>query len=77
MKLYMVTSPNVPSPIYFTVKAQDSKEASEIAKDVISENRMSEDDTLILYVTELVQPDNDGHGYCYPSPNSVTYTYSE
>jgi len=73
MKLYTVTSPSI-GPETLVVKAKGAVQASQIAQDVIDENRWTTDSTYILYVTELVQPENDGHGYCYPSLNKITYS---
>ena len=72
MKLYSVTSP-ILGPESLVVKANDPEQASQIAQDVINEGRWTTDSTYTLYVTELVQPENDGHGYCYPS---LTTTYT-
>lgn len=72
MKLYTVISPSL-GPVSLVVKAYDADQASQIAQDVIDEGRLTTDSTYTLYVTELVQPENDGHGYCYPS---LTTTYT-
>lgn len=74
MKLYMITSPSIFFfPESLVVKASDAYQASQVARDVIDENRWVTDSAYTLYVTELIQPEDDGHGYCYPSPTTVTY----
>ena len=73
MKLYTVTSPSI-GPETLVVKAKGAVQASQIAQDVINEGRWTTDSTYTLYVRVLFQPENDGHGYCYPSPTTVTYT---
>lgn len=66
LNLYQVTSPAIGIG-GITVKAKDPDHASEIAQDVISENHMADidDRSITLYIRELVQPEDDGPGYCY------------
>ena len=74
MNLYQVTGPVIGIG-GLTVKAKDPKHASEIAQNVISENHMadSDDHMISLYVRELVQPEDDGPGYCYPETAEHVY----
>ena len=76
MNLYQITSPNM-GTASFIVKAKTPKQASQIARDVIEENRMINGVSYIVQVTELGQPDNGGEGYCYPINNTKTYTYKK
>jgi len=72
MKLYQVTSPHIGTQILI-VKAYNPKQASKVARDVIEETGMSDDKSYIVHVTELVQPENDGVGYCYPFGSVKTF----
>ena len=75
MNLYQVTGPVIGYHGGITVKAKDPKHASEIAQDVISENHMADNDDhmISIYVRELVQPEDDGAGYCYPKAAEHIY----
>lgn len=73
MNLYRVTSPSIGHES-LVVKAKDTYEASQVARDVIEEGRWTTDKKYPLYVTELVQPENDGHGYCYPHVTVTKHT---
>jgi hypothetical protein len=74
MNLYQITSPNM-GTASFIVKAKTPKQASQIARDVIEENRMTNDEEYIVQITELYPPVNDGAGYCYPVNNTKTYKF--
>ena len=76
MNLYQITSPNI-QITSLIIKAQNPREASKVARDVIEENRMTNDVEYSVHVVELVQPENDGVGYCYPKNNLKTYTYKQ
>lgn len=68
MKLFQITSDSIGLG-GLIVKAKDYEESSQVARDVIEENHMADIDetTITLHITELVQPENNGAGYCYPS----------
>ena len=74
MKLYQVTSPNIGTQSLI-VKAHTPREASNVARDVIDENRMTNDKTYTVHITELIQPENDGVGYCYQTSRIEVYTF--
>lgn len=76
MNLYQITSPNS-GTASLIVKAKNSKEASHVARDVLEENRMTNAVKYTVHVTELVQPENDGVGYCYPTNEIQTYNYKQ
>jgi len=72
MKIYRAISPNI-GTADLIVKASTPKEASQIARDVIRENRMTHDAKILIYVTEMVQPEGDRPGYCYLLNSTHTY----
>jgi len=74
MKLYQITSPNI-GTASIIVKAKNAKQASQVARDVIEERRMTNDEFYIVQVTELVQPEDNGVGYCYPINSIKTFKY--
>jgi hypothetical protein len=74
MNLYQITSPNI-GTASLLVKAHTHSEASKVARDVIEENRMTNDAKYDVHVTELVQPEDDGVGYCYPLNNVKTFKF--
>jgi hypothetical protein len=76
MNLYQITSPNL-GTASFIVRADAPKQASQIARDVIEENRMTNDESYIVQVTELCPPENNEAGYCYPINNTKTYIYKQ
>jgi hypothetical protein len=71
MNLYSVTSPAIGNQVLI-VKADDTKEAALVARDVIEENRMTDEDAYTLSITELVEPEDGGAGYCYPKNSTQT-----
>jgi hypothetical protein len=74
MKLFRAVSPNI-GTADLIVKASTPKQASRVARDVIRENRMTHDAKILIYVTELVQPDDDRPGYCYLINSVNTFEY--
>jgi len=72
MNLYQITSPNIGTQSLI-VKADNPKQATKVARDVIDERRMTNDEEYIVHVTELVQPEDDGAGYCYPLCSATTF----
>jgi hypothetical protein len=74
MNLYQITSPNI-GTTSLIVKAKNTQQASQVARDVIDERRMTNDEKYDVHVTELVQPEDDGVGYCYPLNNVKTFKY--
>jgi hypothetical protein len=71
MKLFQITSPSIGNSV-ITVKADSPKHASEVARDVIEENRMTDDSPYTLHIVELVPPEDNEAGYCYPKTPAHT-----
>jgi len=71
MNLYQIISPTIGNKVLI-VKAENPNQASEVARDVIEENHFTDETRYTLYINELVPPDNDGAGYCYPSIKTHT-----
>ena len=44
---------------------------------MIEENRMINDVSYTVHITELRMPDSDLAGYCYPINNTKTYRYNQ
>lgn len=74
MNLYQVTSPALAIG-GITVKAKTPYHASEISRVFISENYMADvdDRSITLCIRKLIQPDDDGPGYCHPEAAEHIY----
>lgn len=75
MKLYQGTSSSIGTEV-IVVKAENAKQASEIVRDVIEENFVSDPIKITIYILELVSPENDGPGYCYPKEGDDKFRYT-
>jgi hypothetical protein len=73
MKLYRVISSAIGTQDLI-VKAKNAKEASQVGRDVIEE-KAPQLQPYTVYVTELVQPENDGAGYCYLLNKTDRFTF--
>ena len=72
MNLYQATSPNIGANVLI-IKANNPKEASQVARDLIEETHLSECNRFTVYVVELIQPEKDNPGYCYPSASEKIF----
>ena len=73
MNLYQATSPNIGTNVLI-IKASNPKEASQVAHDVIEERRIT-NEKFTVYVVELIQPEKDNPGYCYPSASEKIFQF--